>query len=146
MIRVQTQGGDWADLSESVRAEMLDRAEVVVGRATAQLLDRVKANLSRVGGGEPSAPGEAPRSQSGALRRAFSGGKVIRRRSSVRSGLLAEASGRDRDDLWGQIGALEYGATRKGANGSYHTMPRPFIRPAEAVVEGELDRMMETIL
>jgi hypothetical protein len=131
---------DWAELTEAVREDTLQRAVVVVDQASDKLHGEVSRRL-RQRRGEAAPAGEPPAMQTGELARAFAAmrAKIGRRRNRVTGGLHTPNRKRaNGEDWWPVIGALEYGAT---VNGVHHPA-RPFLRPSEDVVQREVDRLL----
>jgi hypothetical protein len=137
---------DWGDMTDDIREEVVGEAIVVVNAMSHRLLMLIRKNLSRPGAGTPAAPGDSPARQRGDLYNAFSKipawrsqRSTSKKASRVYGGVQTAALHPTAKVGWlGIIRTLEYGAT---INGRHHPA-RPFIRPAEEVMSGELDRMM----
>jgi hypothetical protein len=151
----------WAELTESIRQQVIEAAEVVVETGTDRLLYELRKHVT-LRSGAPAPEGQPPARQTGALADAFksTGVQVNRKRSRVYGQVTTKDRVRhDGTDWWEVIGALEYGSSTRGGGGKrtsakrnqrmaakfdgvFHTPPHPFIRPSEYITTRVMDAQM----
>lgn len=135
MIRMEIAGDSFIDLTDEIvddaRAPLVEMAT----KASDVMLERVKRALhTRVS--QPSTEGEAPAYQSGELWRSFSRMATRVRGLFVQGGIKSTLS-------FEEVNSVEYGHVTKGGR---HVGPRPFIRPTEDAMSGDVQQIAETVL
>jgi hypothetical protein len=165
MIRVNVDVGDnedWSQMATAIRRDTLARMREVIDRASAAMLRDIRARLATPGRSQAGAP---PAYVTGELRAAFAvlPARLGRNGSSVVGGVTIPAETRGGSPWWHIVGALEYGSSHIGGAGKrtwdkrkqrgatkglgvYHARPRPFLRPAEAAAQAELDAALAEVM
>lgn len=127
-----------ADLGDEIWDELNPRAGNAVIRGAQRIVDAAKANLSRPGSARTASPaGTAPEQDSGKLRDSMQLIGVPRRtKYAVRQQYGSTHPG---------AGVLEFGGsiTQDGVKRMYP--PRPYMRPAEASTEAEVEGILDDL-
>jgi hypothetical protein len=135
-VRVRVYGNK-LDLADELAEEFHAEAKPIVAEGRDMLLSRVQQLLTRRRGtAQTVAPvGEPPEVDTFELVNSWKPTPVTVRRDSVRAGI--------RSNLLGKVLRLEYGGTDSRG---IRTLPRPFLRPAIAEMDGPIGRLFEELL
>jgi hypothetical protein len=138
MIRVRFGETDMLALGDDSIDELMDRAEAALDKAVDVVVAEAQLNLrKRQGTRKTAAPaGESPEQDEGDLLLSVKPGRVRRTKYGVRKEYGSDHPSAGLHEFGGTI-------TQRGKKRTYP--PRPYLRPAEATTEAEVERILEDL-